>query len=82
MKWAREQAKLTHRTLAKKAGMSSGTISQIEHDLHPTTTDKIVRLAEVLGVTPCWLAFGDGPEPEGWGQRDGVGPSLSGYSKG
>jgi transcriptional regulator with XRE-family HTH domain len=63
---ARREAKLTHRALAKRAGVSPGTISGLENGQHDATTEKIARLAAALGVQPCWLAYGDRDKAPDW----------------
>lgn len=63
---ARREAKLTHRALAQRAGVSPGTISGLENGQHDATTEKIARLAAALGVQPCWLAYGDRDKAPDW----------------
>ena len=64
---ARREAGLSHRDLAKKAGVSPGTISGLENAHHDVTTDKLARIALALGIEPCWLAYGDRDKaPDFW----------------
>lgn len=57
---------MSHRALSERAKVSSGTISGLENGHHTPRTDVVAKLARVLGVTPCWLAYGDGISPDGW----------------
>lgn len=61
--WAREQKKLTQDGLAKLAGVSQGTIGNLESGLRQTAR-KIVNIAVAAGVDPIWLSEGKG-EPDG-----------------
>jgi transcriptional regulator with XRE-family HTH domain len=63
---ARREAKLTHRALAKRAGVSPGTISGLENGQHDATTEKIARIAAALDIQPCWLAYGDRDKAPDW----------------
>lgn len=69
LRWARDRSGLSHRALSAKAKVSPGTISGLENGHHVPRTDVVAKLARVLGVTPCWLAYGDGIAPEGWDAR-------------
>ena len=46
---------------ARRSGVSSATINDIEKARQMPAADTIERLARALGLRPCWLAFGDGP---------------------
>ncbi len=48
------------RALAKKAGLSHATIDDIEKGHHIPAADTVECLAEVLDVSPCWLAYSIG----------------------
>ncbi|MBL9045154.1 MAG: helix-turn-helix transcriptional regulator [Myxococcales bacterium] len=63
---ARREAGLSHRDLAKKAGVSPGTISGLENAHHDVTTEKLARIALALSVEPCWLAYGDCDKAPDW----------------
>lgn len=64
---ARERKGLTQGALAKLAGVSQGTIGNLEAGLR-NSARKILEIAEALEVDPTWLANGKGsmtPEPGG-----------------
>ena len=44
--------------LAKLVGVSTATVSRWEDDLRRPKPDAMLRLAEVLGVSPAWLDYG------------------------
>lgn len=56
----RKAARLSMLALAKRSGVSSATINDIEKGRQMPAVDTVERLARALGVRPCWLAFGDG----------------------
>jgi transcriptional regulator with XRE-family HTH domain len=55
---ARREQGLTQDELAKEAGTNQAVIQKIENgkSLRPR---QIMRIAEVLGVNPAWLQFGE-----------------------
>ncbi len=58
---AREQRFMTQSELSIKAGIQIATISRIENnrqESRPRLTT-VRKLAEVLGVEPSWIMFGD-----------------------
>lgn len=57
---ARERAGLTQSEVSRRAGLSRMTCSDIEggRRMGNIGVRTIELLAEVLGVSPCWLAFG------------------------
>lgn len=57
--WAREQKLLTQAGLAKLAGVSQGTIGNLESGLRHSAR-KIVNIAVALDVDPIWLSEGRG----------------------
>jgi len=57
---AREAAGLSQPQLAKKAGVSQGSISHIETGLRKNPRH-LLSLAKALGITPDWLMNGSGP---------------------
>lgn len=64
---AREQAKLTQRGLAAAAKCAESMISDIEGSAgRMPQIDTVEVLARVLGVSPGWLAYGEGSAPDGW----------------
>lgn len=52
---ARRNAGLSQQALADRAGIDRATISLIENDRESPRTDTVLRLADVLGVTPAAL---------------------------
>jgi len=67
---AREHAGLTQRGLAAAAKCAESLISDIEGNTgRMPQIDTIEVLARVLGVSPGWLAYGDGVNPPEWLQR-------------
>lgn len=59
--------------LAKAMGLSPGSISDMLK--RPEASKYVVQLADVLGVTPHWLALGTGPMEAVLGSRYAVAPS-------
>lgn len=54
----------TAQALSQLAGTAPSTWLRIEAQQRWPTIDTIERLAQALGVSPCWLAFGvEGEEP-------------------
>ena len=73
---AREHANLTQRGLAAAAKCSESMISDIEGNAgRMPQIDTIEVLARVLGVSPGWLAYGDGVSPPDWVHSDGTAPT-------
>jgi transcriptional regulator with XRE-family HTH domain len=65
---ARIRRGLRQQELAKRAGLSSGYLSQLENEgdgarIRAPGLDKARALALALDVPLEWLAFGEGPEP-------------------
>ncbi|MBO9647382.1 MAG: helix-turn-helix transcriptional regulator [Variovorax sp.] len=58
--WARERRGLTQTALAKMAGVSQGTIGNLESGTRRSPR-ALVSIAMVLGVSPLWLESGKGP---------------------
>lgn len=67
LKSAREEAELTQPQLASRAGVSAGTIGNIESGARKNPRE-LLAIAKAVGVHPQWL-------------RDGVGPRRVGDSK-
>lgn len=61
MRFRRQQKGWTQEQLARRAGTNQAVIQKIENgkSLRPR---KINEIAEVLGVNPAWLMFGDEAE--------------------
>ena len=55
---ARRASGLSTRAVGRGAGLTHGTISHIEGGAVSVGADTVEKLARVLGVSPCWLAFG------------------------
>ena len=56
----REERKMTQEELAKKSGVSRGTISALENGtIRTTTTRTLVRLAKALGTTVDTIFFAE-----------------------
>lgn len=63
LKRARKNAGLTQVELAERAGIKQASVSEIERGI-TRTSGHIVKLAQICGVDPVWLAEGSG-SPEG-----------------
>lgn len=58
VRWTRKRRGLSYRALAKRAGVTPSTVQKWELAtgfMQLRTTEKV---AEVLGVSPEWIAFG------------------------
>ncbi len=62
MKIKRVELNMTQSQLATHAATSQSEISKIEKDSLNFTKDLRDRIANALGVTPCWLEFGKDEE--------------------
>lgn len=58
LKQAREAKNLTQDELAERALTTQQTISRLELGDRNVSDELVVRLANVLGVSPSWLKFG------------------------
>ena len=56
----RTELGLTKAALARLVGLSPSTVADIEKGAQ-TGVDVLESLAKALGVSPAWLAFGEGP---------------------
>lgn len=63
LKRARKNAGLTQVELAERAGIKQASVSEIERGL-TRTSGHLIKLAQICGVDPVWLADGSGT-PEG-----------------
>ena len=70
MRLAREHAGLSQRALALKARCTNSTIIEVEAGKRMPQIDTIEVLARALGVSPGWLAYGDGPAPDWYTEAD------------
>lgn len=59
VKACREEAGLSQRAVAAKIGITQGALSQLENDRYPSTS-YVAQLAKLFGVSPLWLATGQG----------------------
>ena len=64
MRQAREAGGLTQPELARRAGVSQGTIGNIESGARKQPRD-LLAIAAALNVSPAWLATGSGPMQPG-----------------
>jgi transcriptional regulator with XRE-family HTH domain len=56
----RKECGLSQGQLARRVGLSQPTINCYEHNTHYPNILVNSKIAEVLGVTPQWLAYGVG----------------------
>lgn len=54
---------LSRAKLAAAAGVLEGSVQRIEEGRGEANVDTVERLAITLGVSPSWLAFGEGAPP-------------------
>lgn len=64
IKKARLDIRMTQTELARRAGVSGGTLRDLEDNIETDTTH-IAKLAFALGVAPLWLAEGEGDPKDG-----------------
>jgi len=64
LKAARLNAGLSQGDVARRAGISQPTYSDLER-IEGKGTKHLVKIAKVLGVRPEWLASGSGPQTGG-----------------
>jgi transcriptional regulator with XRE-family HTH domain len=76
LKLARSHAKLTIRALASAAGVASSAITDTEIGNRIPRADTIEKIARALGVSACWLAYGEGTSPR-WAGEDNQHPHPS-----
>ena len=67
LKLARDMRGLTMTEVVDEAGIAASTVNVIEKGQKQPRGDTVERLARALGVSRCWLAYGDGPVPD-WTQ--------------
>lgn len=58
---ARESAGYSRRGLSEKAGLANQTAFMIETGRRMPSVETVERLANVLGVSPAWVAYGSQP---------------------
>lgn len=61
---ARLHANLTLAELEKKSGCAMSMLSGIASGDRTPRIDSVAKIARALGVSPGWLAYGDGPRPD------------------
>jgi len=64
---------LSLRELGQRAGVSAQAIVHAEADRSVPKVDTLEALAFALGVSPCWLAYGQGNPPAGYRVSSGPG---------
>lgn len=77
LKYARKRANLTQSELAERAGIKQASVSEIERGLS-RTSGYLVKIAQVCGVDPLWLAEGAGMP--GHDPSSDVAPEKAGVS--
>lgn len=78
LKKARDDLGLTQGQLAEKAGVTQGTIANVENSIRKRPRG-LIRIAAVLGVRPEWLE--DGSKPEKPTSTAAVGEPAKKYGK-
>lgn len=63
LKEARQNAAMTIRALAAAAGVASSAITDTEIGERIPRADTLEKMARALGVSACWLAYGEGSAP-------------------
>lgn len=63
LKLARSHAEMTIRALASAAGVASSAITDTEIGHRIPRADTLEKIARALGVSACWLAYGEGTAP-------------------
>lgn len=59
----RQHQGLSLKALGAAAGLADVTVSAVESGANFPSVDTAERLAVALGCSPCWLAYGEGPDP-------------------
>ena len=60
---ARMARGLAKQPLDELADVAKGTVANTEAGRSQPRVDTAEKLAKILGVSPAWLAFGEGPQP-------------------
>ena len=76
LKLARSHAELTIRALASAAGVASSAITDTEIGNRIPRADTIEKIARALGVSACWLAYGEGTAPRWEGEMFQQSPTI------
>lgn len=69
LKSLREARGYSRNALGNESGTADMTIEHIEEGENVPRVDTVEKLAKVLKVSPCWLAYGCGPDPLGPEER-------------
>ena len=69
LKEARQHAEMTIRALAAAAGVASSAITDTEIGQRIPRADTLEKMARALGVSACWLAYGEGDSPR-WAAKE------------
>jgi transcriptional regulator with XRE-family HTH domain len=62
LKSAREKAGMSKKALAMEAETTDTTVRLTEAGKTMPSVATAEQLAKALGISPCWLAYGEGPE--------------------
>jgi transcriptional regulator with XRE-family HTH domain len=62
---ARSSSGMTQTDLAEKLNTDQSTVAKYETGVNEPRLATIEKIANLTGVSPCWLAFGIGGGPEG-----------------
>jgi DNA-binding XRE family transcriptional regulator len=65
LRQAREARGLSKNALGKSSGTTGQTVRNIETGQTLPSVATAEQLAKALGVSPCWLAYGQGEGPQG-----------------
>ena len=57
---AKEVVGMSSRQIAQKAGVHPNTVYNLQSSRYCFTTDTILFIAKAMGISPSWLAFGEG----------------------
>lgn len=82
LRQAREMRSMDKNALGRAAGTTGQTIANIETGRNIPSVATAEALAKALDISPCWLAFGEGPQTSPRLPRRGRAPSASGPSEG
>jgi transcriptional regulator with XRE-family HTH domain len=66
----------SNKLLEKKSGCAMSMLSGIASGERMPRVDSVAKIARALGVSPGWLAFGDGPRPEWYVEADSQTPQT------
>ena len=81
LKEARERAGLARSVLGQKSGISGQSVANIEDRGYKPGIDTAEQLAKALGVSPCWLAFGEPEERRSTAEAEIPEPTVPGEGR-